>query len=49
MTEIREISGEGVTALVDKVSVAAGHENLMKRLGINPVSCHHTGTIIIYL
>ena len=46
VTEIREISGEGVTALVDKVSVAAGNEKLMKRLGINPVSCHHTGTII---
>ena len=46
VTEIREISGEGVTALVDKVSVAAGNEKLMKRLGINPVCCHHTGTII---
>src|SRR5699024_1171190 len=33
VTEIREISGEGVTALVDKVPDAAGNEKLMKRLG----------------
>ena len=43
---IREISGEGVTAVVDGVSVAAGNEKLMKRLGVESVPCHHTGTII---
>ncbi len=44
--DIREISGEGVTAVVDGVSVAAGNEKLMKRLGVESVPCHHTGTII---
>ena len=44
--DIREISGEGVTAVVDGVPVAAGNEKLMKRLGVESVPCHHTGTII---
>ena len=44
--DIREISGEGVTAVVDGVPVAAGNEKLMKRLGVESVPRHHTGTII---
>ncbi len=46
VTDIQEISGNGVTAKVDGVEVAAGNDKLMKRLGITPVDCHDTGTII---
>ena len=46
MTDIREVSGEGVTAKVDGISVAAGNRKLMKRLGIPYQDCHSTGTIV---
>ena len=46
MTDIREISGNGVTAKVDGVEVAAGNDKLMKRLGISCIPCHSAGTII---
>lgn len=45
-TDIQEISGNGVTAKVDGFSVAAGNDKLMRRLGIEPIPCHHVGTII---
>ena len=35
MTDIEEISGNGVTAKVDGISVAAGNAKLMKKLGIS--------------
>lgn len=38
--DIKEISGEGVTATVDGIAVAAGGERLMKRLGIDFIRCH---------
>ena len=46
VTDIQEISGEGITAKVDGVSVAAGNRKLMKRLGIAYHDCHCTGTIV---
>ena len=46
MTDIREISGKGVTAKVDGVDVAAGNDKLMAALGIPFISCHCAGTII---
>ena len=46
VSDIQEISGNGVTANVDGVSVAAGNAKLMKRLGIQYIDCHHVGTII---
>ena len=46
VTEIQELSGNGVTARVDGVSVAAGNEKLMDRLGIPFIRCHSVGTII---
>ena len=46
MTDIEEISGEGVTAKVDGHSVAAGNGKLMKRLGVEYLDCHSVGTII---
>ena len=46
VTDIQEISGSGVTAKVDGVEVAAGNDKLMRRLGISPIGCRQTGTII---
>lgn len=46
VTDIKEISGEGVTAKVDNTSVAAGNIKLMKRLGIDCEECHSVGTIV---
>ena len=46
VTDIEEISGNGVTAKVDGISVAAGNGKLMKRLGISYQECHHVGTVI---
>ena len=46
VTDIEEISGNGVTAKVDGVSVAAGNEKLMEKLGIEFVACSHVGTVV---
>ena len=46
VADIHEISGNGVTAKVDGVKVAAGNDKLMKRLNIPYQDCHQTGTII---
>lgn len=46
VTDIEEISGHGVVAKIDGVSVAAGNSKLMNRLGITYQECHSVGTII---
>ena len=46
VSDIQEISGNGVTAKVDSVKVAAGNDKLMKHLNIPYQDCHQTGTII---
>ncbi|MDF2570233.1 MAG: cadmium-translocating P-type ATPase [Sporomusa sp.] len=46
VTDIREISGNGVSAKVDGIEVAAGNAKLMKRLNIKYIDCHQVGTII---
>ncbi len=46
VAEIEEIGGNGVTASVDGVAVAAGSGRLMERLGIEPAVCHHPGTVV---
>lgn len=46
VTEIKEISGNGVTAKVDGVEVAAGNPKLMDKLGVKWIDCHQPGTII---
>ena len=43
---IEEISGQGVTATVDGVSVAAGNDKLMRKLGVEFIPCRSAGTII---
>lgn len=46
VTDIEEIGGNGVTAVVDGIKVAAGNDKLMERLGIAYQPCHHVGTIV---
>ena len=46
VTDIQEISGNGVTAKVDGVEVAAGNSKLMDKLGVKWIDCHQSGTII---
>jgi len=46
VTDIQELSGNGVIAKVDGIQVAAGNDKLMKHLNISCTACHETGTII---
>lgn len=46
VSDVQEISGNGILAVVDGVRVAAGNDKLMKRLGIEFIPCHSAGTII---
>lgn len=44
--DIEEISGNGVTAVVDGMSVAAGNDKLMKKLNVPYIECRSIGTIV---
>ena len=46
VTDIEEIGGHGITAVVDGVPVAAGNDKLMAQLGVQHIDCHHVGTIV---
>lgn len=46
VTDVEEISGHGLTAKVNGVSVAAGNANLMKKLGLEYSDCDKTGTVV---
>ncbi|MBQ3584536.1 MAG: cadmium-translocating P-type ATPase [Lachnospiraceae bacterium] len=46
VTNVEEIGGNGITAVVDGIAVAAGNAKLMKRLGIEYKDCHQVGTIV---
>ena len=46
VSDIQEISGNGVIAKVDGIEVAAGNDKLMDHLGISYIPCHSVGTII---
>ena len=46
VTDVEEISGNGVTAKVDSIPVAVGNVKLMKRIGVEAVECHQIGTVI---
>lgn len=46
VSDIQEISGNGVIARVDGHTVAAGNDKLMKRIGVEYINCHSVGTII---
>ena len=46
VTEVEEISGNGVTAKVDGMRVAAGNSKLMEKLGVDCMECHSVGTVV---
>ena len=46
VSDIKEISGQGVEALVDGQIVAAGNDKLMDALDVKYIECHNVGTII---
>ncbi len=46
VTEVEEISGNGVTAKVDGVRVAAGNSKLMEKLSVDCMECHSVGTVV---
>lgn len=46
MHDVTEISGHGVTAVIDGRTVAAGNERLMQQLGLAPCRCRAAGTIV---
>ena len=46
VSDIKEISGHGITARVDNIKIAAGNEKLMESLGLEYKSCHKNGTIV---
>ncbi len=46
VSDITEIGGNGITALVDGKRIAVGNDKLMRRMNIEAVDCHSVGTII---
>ena len=46
VSDIEEISGQGITATIDGKSVAVGNDKLMNKLGISYEDCHKTGTVV---
>lgn len=46
VTDVEEISGNGVTAKVNGVRVAAGNSKLMEKLGVDCMECHSVGTVV---
>lgn len=46
ISDVEEIGGNGVTALIDGEKVAVGNAKLMKRIGVEPIECHKVGTIV---
>ena len=46
VSDVEEISGNGVMAKVDGVPVAVGNARLMERIYVKPIECHHAGTVI---
>ncbi len=46
VSDIREISGGGITAIIDGHSIACGNDKLMHMVNVSPIPCHSTGTII---
>ncbi len=46
VTDIKELSGRGVTAVVDGIPVAVGNDKLMDSLGVPYIGCHSAGTIL---
>jgi len=46
VSDIQEISGHGITAVVDGKKVSVGNEKLMEKEGVECCHCHASGTIV---
>lgn len=46
ITELEEIAGHGVAAVVDEVRVLAGNSRLMDKYGVEYEECHSAGTVV---
>lgn len=46
VSDIQEVSGQGIIAKVDDKDIAVGNDKLMRKLNIDYVPCHSIGTII---
>lgn len=46
VSDIQEISGNGIIAKVDGADIAVGNDKLMDRIGVKYIPCHHVGTVI---
>ena len=46
LSDVHEISGQGIIAKVDGKEVAVGNDKLMAAIGAEAIACHHVGTII---
>ncbi len=46
VSDIQEISGHGITAVVDGKKVSVGNEKLMEKEGVKCCHCHASGTIV---
>ena len=43
---VEELSGRGVVADIDGHKVAVGNDKLMRQEGVEPIACHHIGTVV---
>ncbi len=46
ITELKEVSGEGITAVIDGNRITVGNDKLMDSLNLVPAHCHSAGTIV---
>ena len=46
VSDVKEIGGHGLTALVDGVLVAVGNSKLMDQLGVPSIECRSVGTVV---
>lgn len=46
ISQVRELSGRGVEAVVDGSLISAGNDKLMREIGVNWHPCHKTGTTV---
>ena len=46
LTGVRELPGEGMSAVLDGATVSVGNEKLMRSLGVELPDCPHAGTVV---
>ena len=44
--DVKEISGHGIVAKIDNITVMVGNDKLMKKFNISYIDCHNIGTIV---